>query len=61
MGWFGWLPIMECYHGVVSLDHAIEGQITMDGNAINLTGGRGYMEKTGGAPFPLAGSGRPTT
>ncbi|NLS77682.1 MAG: hypothetical protein GXY76_10525 [Chloroflexi bacterium] len=52
MGWFGWLPIMECYHGVVSLDHAIEGQLTVDGHAIDLTGGRGYMEKDWGRSFP---------
>ena len=25
MGWYGWLPFLECYHGVNSFDHEIEG------------------------------------
>ena len=23
MGWFGWVPVMECYHGILSFDHAV--------------------------------------
>ena len=23
MGWYAWVPFMECYHGVLSLDHTI--------------------------------------
>jgi tocopherol cyclase len=54
MGWYAWMPFMECYHGVVSLDHGIEGSLTVNGRAINLSGGRGYTEKDWGRSFPQA-------
>ncbi len=54
MGWYGWLPVMECYHGVVSLDHAISGQLSIDGVAHDFSGGRGYIEKDWGEAFPTA-------
>jgi len=25
MGWFSWVPLMECYHGVLSSDHGLQG------------------------------------
>jgi len=25
MGWYAWVPGMECYHGVLSFSHALEG------------------------------------
>lgn len=52
MGPFGWLPFMECYHGICSLDHTIEGTLTIYGEDIDFTGGRGYMEKDWGQSFP---------
>jgi len=30
MGWFAWVPGMECYHGVVSLDHSVQGKLTIN-------------------------------
>jgi hypothetical protein len=54
MGWYGWLPFMECYHGVISLDHAVQGTFTVDGQAIQWNGGRGYIEKDWGSSFPSA-------
>ena len=27
MGWYAWVPKMECYHGVLSLDHRIQGDL----------------------------------
>jgi tocopherol cyclase len=54
MGWFGWIPIMECYHGLVSLDHTIEGELEVGGKRIDFTGGRGYIEKDWGRAFPSA-------
>ena len=54
MGWFAWVPFMECYHGVVSMNHAISGQLTRDGQPMNFTGGRGYIEKDWGKQFPSA-------
>ncbi|MDT8323709.1 MAG: tocopherol cyclase family protein [Bacteroidota bacterium] len=54
MGWYSWVPFMECYHGVVSLDHGIEGQLMLNGRTIEFTGGRGYTEKDWGRSFPEA-------
>jgi tocopherol cyclase len=54
MGWYAWVPTMECYHGVLSLDHAIEGELNVDGQSFNFSGGRGYIEKDWGQSFPSA-------
>jgi len=54
MGWYAWAPFMETYHGVVSLDHAIQGELHVEGKSIQLTGGRGYIEKDWGRAFPEA-------
>jgi hypothetical protein len=52
MGWYAFVPGMECYHGILSMDHAIEGFIETDGRGIDLTGGRGYIEKDWGISMP---------
>lgn len=52
MGWYAWAPRMECYHGVVSLDHSLTGSMELDGTAVELSGGRGYIEKDWGQAFP---------
>ncbi len=54
MGPFGWLTFMECYHGVVSLDHRIEGTLTLNDQPVDFGGGRGYIEKDWGESFPSA-------
>jgi hypothetical protein len=54
MGWYAWVPFMECYHGIISLDHLIEGELTIDNHVIDFTGGRGYIEKDWGKSFPAA-------
>jgi hypothetical protein len=54
MGWYSWVPFMECYHGVISLDHALYGEVAVDGQRIDWTGGRGYIEKDWGVSFPAA-------
>ena len=53
MGPYGFTPFMQCYHGILSLDHALEGELTLDGTACSYTGGRGYIEKDWGRSFPL--------
>ncbi|MDZ4768756.1 MAG: tocopherol cyclase family protein [Chloroflexota bacterium] len=52
MGWFGWMPFMECYHGILAFDHAVTGTLTVDGVAHRFDGGRGYIEKDWGKSFP---------
>jgi hypothetical protein len=54
MGWYAWIPFMECYHGVVSLDHPIRGSLAFDGTPIDFTRGRGYIEKDWGKSFPAS-------
>lgn len=54
MGWYAWLPFMECYHGVLSFDHRLEGSLAFDGQEIDFSGGRGYIEKDWGKSFPEA-------
>ena len=53
MGWFSWVPRMECYHGVLSLDHGLHGSLQISGQGIvAFDGGRGYIEKDWGQAFP---------
>jgi tocopherol cyclase len=52
MGWYAWVPTMECYHGVVSLDHALAGWVDAGAGRVGLGGGRGYIEKDWGTAFP---------
>lgn len=54
MGWYALVPTMECYHGVLSLDHGLQGSLEMDGETIDFLGGRGYVEKDWGVSFPAA-------
>jgi hypothetical protein len=54
MGWYAWVPTMECYHGVLSFDHEIEGELEIDGSRVDFSGGRGYIEKDWGKSFPQA-------
>jgi len=54
MGWFAWVPFMECYHGVVSMDHTIQGKLSVDGNLLDFSDGGGYIEKDWGKQFPSA-------
>jgi tocopherol cyclase len=52
MGWFGWVPVMECYHGVLSFDHSVTGSLTVNGQTLDFMNGRGYIEKDWGKSFP---------
>lgn len=52
MGPFAYVPLMECYHGVVSMDHAVSGTVVLNGETISFDGGKGYLEKDWGASFP---------
>lgn len=54
MGWFAWVPGMECYHGVLSFDHSLQGKLNLNGKEMDFSGGRGYMEKDWGKSFPAA-------
>jgi len=45
MGWYALVPLMECYHGVLSFDHAITGSLTSQAETVDFNGGSGYIEK----------------
>jgi len=65
MGFFAYIPNMECNHGVLSMNHQLTGQIklmdhqTYDAHEtqnnheiLDFTGGKGYTEKDWGTSFP---------
>jgi len=52
MGWYSFVPFMECKHGIVSVTHQLSGQITRNGMVTDFSGGKGYIEKDWGSSFP---------
>jgi hypothetical protein len=52
MGPYSFVPFMECKHGILSLDHTVNGRLEVDGRETNFDGGRGYVEKDWGRAFP---------
>jgi tocopherol cyclase len=52
MGWFGAVPFMECFHGIVSFGHDLAGDMSVEGEQVSFAGGRGYIEKDWGRAFP---------
>jgi tocopherol cyclase len=54
MGPYGFVPFMECYHGIVNIHHDILGSLEVDGEVVDFTGGYGYIEKDWGRSFPVA-------
>lgn len=54
MGWYGFVPRMQCYHGLVSYYHDLRGSITVKGQVFDAAGGIGYTEKDWGSGFPDA-------
>lgn len=52
MGWYAFIPLMECYHAVLSFNHTINGKMEINGKIIDFTGGKGYIEKDWGASMP---------
>jgi len=54
MGWYSFVPFMECNHGLVSMDHNLSGSLTINADKINMDGGKGYAEKDWGSSMPSA-------
>lgn len=52
MGPFAFLPRMECSHAVLSFDHEIYGNLTINGVEISFDHGKGNIEKDWGRSFP---------
>jgi len=51
MGPFKFVP-MECTHKIASLHHRLEGNLEMNGEIIDFSGGIGYIEGDSGKSFP---------
>ena len=52
MGWYSYAPKMECYHGVVSMQHGLSGSLEINVAALNFDKGTGYIEKDWGSSMP---------
>ncbi|KAB3531552.1 tocopherol cyclase family protein [Alkaliphilus serpentinus] len=52
MGWYSFVPFMECYHGIVSINHQVKGSLTINNHLQDFNGGKGYIEKDWGKSFP---------
>jgi len=52
MGFFAYIPKMECYHGVISMNHRINGILRINNKEIDFNDGNGYIEKDWGTSFP---------
>ncbi len=52
MGWYRYVPFMECYHGVVAANQSIDGSIQLNDTIYNFHQGYGYIEKDWGSSFP---------
>jgi len=53
MGPYGFTPFMQCYHGILSVDHGLTGELMVADRAHSFDAGRGYIEKDWGQGFPL--------
>ena len=51
MGPFRFFP-MECRHGVISMNHRLQGAVMLDGVLQDFTSGKGYIESDSGRSFP---------
>ncbi|MCK9170137.1 MAG: hypothetical protein M0P01_06945 [Treponema sp.] len=52
MGWFSFIPRLECRHDVLSMNHTVSGTLQINGNSLDFTEGSGYIEKDWGWNFP---------
>jgi hypothetical protein len=52
MGFFAYVPEMECYHDVISMNHRFHGLLRVDDEVVGFHEGKGYIEKDWGTSFP---------
>lgn len=52
MGPFKFVPIMQCRHSIYSMEHRIDGEITVNGELYHFQNGVGYIEGDSGVSFP---------
>ena len=54
MGCVGGLAFLECYTQICALDGRVDGTLVLNGRALDIRGGRLYVEKNWGHSFPKA-------
>ena len=54
MGWYAYMPFMQCYHGLGSMNHTVQGELSLHQSSFQLLKAKGYMEKDWGRSFPKA-------
>jgi hypothetical protein len=52
MGILSYFPLLETYHGIVSMNHVVNGTLHINGTDIIFNKGKGYIEKDWGRSFP---------
>lgn len=52
MGWYTYMPFMQCYHGLVSMNHYVSGQVQISKDRYELKNAKCYVEKDWGVSFP---------
>jgi tocopherol cyclase len=52
MGPFAYFPFMECVHGVISLNHKVDGSLLINNEEVNFMDAKGYIEMDSGKSFP---------
>lgn len=52
MGWYSFVPFMECKHGIVSANHDLTGGLFINDRPYDFDYGKGYIEKDWGTSFP---------
>lgn len=52
MGPFQYVPFLECRHSVVSMGHAVTGEINVNGELFRFDNASGYIEGDRGCSFP---------
>lgn len=52
MGPFAYLSFMECNHGIISMNHLVNGSLKYMNKTISFDNAKGYIEKDWGRSFP---------
>lgn len=54
MGYFNFIPFLQCYSHVWAMDMDLSGDLIINGKTYNFDGGKGYGEKNWGNAFPYS-------
>ncbi|NUM72374.1 MAG: hypothetical protein HUU43_16130 [Ignavibacteriaceae bacterium] len=52
MGWYSYVPFMECNHALLAFSGRLNGILVINGEKVDFTGGKVYIEKDWGSSFP---------